>query len=208
MAASASAATAPASLRHKEDDVMGILSYTAVMSLDGYIADTDGDFQWATPSPEIFDAHLQRMSEVSTEIMGRKTYELMHFWDTYPDSDEATPAEKVFGRLWQHIDKIVASSTLSPTDMVADDELVPDLDVERVQRIGQEAEGVVEIFGPTTAADAIRAGLIERFEFFIVPIIIGGGLKALPEGVRLGVVLVEQRTFENGTVYLRYERTA
>ena len=184
---------------------MGILSYAAVMSLDGYIADSDGDFQWATPSPEIFDAHLQRMSEVSTEIMGRKTYELMHFWDTYPDSDEATPAEKVFGRLWQHIDKIVASSTLSPTDMVADDELVPDLDVERVQRIGQEAEGVVEIFGPTTAADAIRAGLIERFEFFIVPIIIGGGLRAMPEGVQLDMQLIEQHTFDNGTVYLRYE---
>lgn len=187
---------------------MGTLSYAVTMSLDGYIADTKGDFQWATPSPEIFDVHLQRMSEVSTEIMGRKTYELMQFWDTYPDSDESTPAEKVFGRLWQHIDKVVASSTLSPADMVADDdELVPHLEVERIRRIGQEAEGVVEIFGPTTAADAIRAGLIERFEFFIVPIIIGGGLKALPEGVELGMELVEQRTFDNGTVYLRYERS-
>ena len=187
---------------------MGTLSYAVVMSLDGYIADTNGDFQWATPSPEIFDVHLQRMSEVSTEIMGRKTYELMQFWDTYPDSDEATPAEKVFGRLWTHIDKIVASSTLTESDMAADDdELVAQLDVERVRRIAQEAEGVVEIFGPTTAADAIRAGLIERFEFFIVPIIIGGGLKALPAGVQLDVELVEQRTFEDGTVYLRYERT-
>ena len=184
---------------------MGILSYAVVMSLDGYIADPEGDFQWATPSPEIFDVHLKRMSEVSTEIMGRKTYELMQFWDTYPDSPEATPAEKVFGRLWQDIDKIVASSSLSQADMVADDELVAQLDVERVQRIGQEAEGVVEIFGPTTAADAIRAGLIERFEFFLVPIIIGGGLKALPDGVRLGVQLIEQHTFDNGTVYLRYE---
>lgn len=185
---------------------MGTLSYTVTMSLDGYIADTKGDFQWATPSPEIFDVHLQRMSEVSTEIMGRKTYELMQFWDTHPDSDQATPAEKVFGRLWQHINKVVVSSTLSPADMVADDdELVSQLDVERIRRIGQDADGVVEIFGPTTAADAIRAGLIERFEFFIVPIIIGGGLKALPDGVKSDLELVKQRIFDNGTVYLQYK---
>ena len=90
--------------------------------------------------------------------------------------------------------------------MVADDdELVPHLDVERIRRIGQDADGVVEIFGPTTAADAIRAGLIERFEFFIVPIIIGGGLKALPDGVKLDLELVKQRIFDNGTVYLQYK---
>lgn len=186
---------------------MGILGYAVTMSLDGYIADTNGDFQWAAPSPEIFDLHLERMGEVSTEILGRKTYQLMRFWDTYPDDPQATPAERVFGRLWQHLHKVVVSSTLTKNDMTAqDDELVAQLDVDRVRRIVEASSGVVEIFGPTTAADSIRAGLVDRFEFFIVPIIIGGGLKALPSGATLELQLTQQREFGNGTVYLRYER--
>ncbi len=187
---------------------MGTLSYAVTMSLDGYIADADGDFQWFTPTPEIFDVHLERISEVSTEILGRKTYELMQFWDTYPDDPAATPAERVFGRLWQHIDKVVASSSLTTTDMAADDDqLVTQLEIHEVRRIAAEAEGVIEIFGPTTAAPAIRAGLVERFEFFIAPVLLGGGLKALPDGARIDVHLRQHRIFDDGTVYLKYEKS-
>jgi len=182
---------------------MGILNFTATVSLDGYAADADGDFQWSAPNSAVFDFHVERMAHVSTEVLGRKTYGLMRYWEIDPTDEVWSPAEHEFARRWRDIDKVVASSTLSAEE-VGSDRLVADLSLDELQRIVDDAAGVVEIFGPTVAAAAIRAGLVEQFQFFVVPKVVGGGLRALPGDVRLDLKLAEHRTFDNGTAYLRY----
>lgn len=185
---------------------MGMLNYATAMSLDGYIADEHGNFDWAAPTEEIFAVHLARLAHVSTEILGRKTYALMRYWDAESVDEPWTQAERDFARDWPKIDKVVVSTTLSDDQLVTGRErLVRSMSLDDIRQIVHEASDVVEIFGPTTAAEAIRAGLVDRFEFFIVPVMIGGGLAALPSGVRCDVRLTQQRVFENGTVYVRYE---
>lgn len=184
---------------------MGVLNFAATISLDGYAADAAGDFQWTGPSDPVFDLHLERIAAVSTEILGRKTYELMKYWEHFPETPETSDAERAFARQWQTIEKVAVSTTLTSEDLASDrSRLVHELGLAQLQQIVDEADGVVEIFGPTTAAEAIRAGMVDRFEFFIVPVVIGDGLRALPNGVRLNLQLDEHRVFSNGLVYVRY----
>lgn len=184
---------------------MGTLTYTATVSLDGYAADAGGDFQWSAPSEPAFAAHVDRLAEVSTEVLGRKTFGLMQYWETDPEDEEWSPAEREFARRWRGIHKVVVSSTLTPEEIESDRvRLVPDLSLAELQRIVEDAAGVVEIFGPTTAAAAIRAGLVDEFQFFVVPKVVGGGLRALPGGVRHDLILAGHRIFDDGTAHLRY----
>lgn len=186
---------------------MGILTYGSTISLDGYVADAEGDFQWGAPSAEVFDFHVERISEVSTDVLGRKTYELMAYWNAQPEGEDWTVAEQEFARRWQAIDKVVVSSTMTPDQLTSErDQLVPTLDLDHLRRIVADAQGEVEIFGPTTAGPAVRAGLVDAFGFFVFPVILGGGLRALPAGAHLGLRLERHRVFDNGTTYLRYAR--
>lgn len=184
---------------------MGVLTYATTVSLDGYVADASGDIDWGVPSPDVFDAHVERMARVSTEVLGRRTYELMTYWESEPADAEWSEAEREFARRWQGIDQVVVSSTLRPDDVeVERARLVRDLSLEELQQIVAEASGAVEIFGPTTAGPALRAGLVEELELFFAPVVLGGGLRAIPDGVRLDLRLVEQRAFEGGVTYARY----
>lgn len=186
---------------------MGTLTYSATVSLDGYVADDDGDFQWTAPSEAVFAVHLERMAEVSTEVLGRRTYALMGYWDTYPDTDDRRALEREFARRWRSIDKVVASSTIAVDGLTSDRaRIVPELGLSELGRIVEQAAGVVEIFGPTLAAAAIRAGLVADFRLFVVPRIVGGGLRAIPDGAHLDLRLAEHRPFDNGVVYVRYRR--
>lgn len=184
---------------------MGQLMYTTSMSLDGYVADADGDFGWGAPDAEIFDMHVDRMAEISAEVLGRKTYDLMRYWESPPEDGSWTAAEHEFARRWQTIEKVVVSTTMSPDDLSSDrSRLVRELDTAELRQLTESAPGSVEIFGPTTAATAIRAGMVSGFRLFVVPVIVGGGLRALPADAALDLRLIEQRTFANGTVYLHY----
>lgn len=185
---------------------MGTLSYTATVSIDGYAADAAGDFQWSAPDDAVFRFHVERMDAVSTEILGRRTYQLMRYWEAEPDPAEEVwgDDEREFGRRWCELDRVVASSTLDEADLGSGARLIRDLRLDEIQRIADGATGEVEIFGPTTAAAAIRAGLVRDFRFFVVPKIVGGGLRAIPDDARLDLELVEQRVFDNGTVLLHY----
>ncbi|MBA4024871.1 MAG: deaminase [Gordonia sp.] len=185
---------------------MGTLSYAATVSLDGYAADADGDFQWTGPSDAVFAVHLDRIATVTTEVLGRKTYAGMDYWENYPDDADSPEAAREFGRRWRGIDKVVVSTTMTPDELHSDRaRLVSELSLDELRRIVDSATGVVEIFGPTTAAAAIRAGLVEDFHFFVVPKTVGGGLRALPDGARLDLDLVEHRIFDNGIAYLHYQ---
>lgn len=184
---------------------MGTLCYTATVSLDGYAADASGDFQWSAPSDPVFAAHVDRMAEVSTEVLGRKTFALMQYWETDPGNEEWGSAEQEFAQRWRGIHKVVVSSTLTREEVESDRvRLVPELPLAELKRIVAQAEGIVEIFGPTTAAAAIRAGLIDEFQFFVVPKMVGAGLRALPEGVRQDLSLAGHSLFDDGTAHLRY----
>lgn len=183
---------------------MGTLSYTATMSLDGYIADANGDFQWAVPSDEVFQFHVERIDDVSTEVLGRRTHELMEYWRVEPDDGSWGELEREFAARWRNLEQIVASSTLMPSDVEEGTRLVTALDLTELAEIVADASGEVEISGPTTAAEAIRTGRVVNFRFFVVPVLIGGGLRALPEGTRLDLELVAHRVFDNGTTYLHY----
>jgi dihydrofolate reductase len=183
---------------------MGTLSYGATVSLDGYVADASGDFQWSAPSDAVFAAHIERMAAVSTEVLGRKTYALMQYWETYPDDDDHPADDREFARRWRNIEKVVVSSILTPDEVKAGrDRLVSSLSLDELRRIVDNASGVVEIFGPTVAAPAIRAGMIDEFQFFVVPKIVGGGLRALPDDVRLDLRLVEHKRYDD-VAHLRY----
>ncbi|MGX9670840.1 dihydrofolate reductase family protein [Mycobacterium sp. HM-7] len=185
---------------------MGALYYSTTISLDGYVADADGDFQWSGPDDAVFAVHLARLAGVSTEVLGRKTFALMQYWEDFTGDANSTADEVEFARGWRGIDKVVVSSTLTRADLGAiRARLVPELTLAELRRIVDDAPGAVEIFGPTTAAAAIRAGMIDDFHLFVVPKVVGGGLRALPDDVRLDLRLVEQQVFDNGTLYLHYQ---
>ncbi|PWH05059.1 deaminase [Brachybacterium endophyticum] len=182
---------------------MGTLSYTVTMSLDGYAADADGDFQWSAPGDEVFALHVQRLSEVTTEVLGRRTFALMEYWRSEPEGESWSDAEREFARRWQGLDHYVASATLTADDVDPGRAcLVSDLTLEELDDIVEAAAGEVEIFGPTTAAEAVGSGRVRDFRFFIVPKVVGGGLRALPEGVALDLRPVEHRVFDDGTSFL------
>lgn len=184
---------------------MGTLSYTATISLDGYAAGPDGDFQFGAPTAQVFRLHIERMAALSTEILGRRTYGLMHYWESEPEGEDWGDDEREFARRWQELDIVAASTTLTHDELTSErHRLIPDLTLDEIVRIVDTASQEVEIFGPTTAAPAIRAGLVRDFRFFIVPVILGGGLRALPDDVSIDLQLVESRVFENGFTFLHY----
>ena len=185
---------------------MGTLSFTATVSLDGYAADASGDFQWSAPRDEVFRFHVERMGAVSTEVLGRNTYQLMTYWNAEPEDGSWGEDEREFARRCQGIEHVVVASTLEPEDLDSPrDRLVPRLELSELEQIVRDAPGEVEIFGPTTAAAAIRAGMVRDFRFFVVPKVVGGGLRALPADAALNLDLVEHRTFGD-TAYLHYAR--
>lgn len=185
---------------------MGTLSFTATVSLDGYVADASGDFQWSGPDDDVFRFHVERMGPVSHEVLGRRTYDLMRYWYSDPDAEGWGPDEREFARRWRGLGHVVVSSSLSADALESPgDQLFSRLDLGGLQQIVDAAPGEVEIFGPTTAAPAIRAGMISDFRFFVVPKVVGGGLSALPEGARLDLELVEHRVFGDATL-LHYRR--
>jgi dihydrofolate reductase len=186
---------------------VGTLSYTATVSLDGYAADANCEFAWAGPGGDLFRFHVERMEAVTAEVLGRRTYQLMTYWDAEPADGGWGADERAFARRWRDLDRVVVSSTLSGEDLTSErDRLLPSLPLDELREIVDDARGEVEIFGPTTAAPAILAGMVRDYRFFVVPRAVGGGLRALPDGASLDSYLVEHRVFAGGVVYLHYLR--
>jgi dihydrofolate reductase len=186
------------------DDVAKLI-YSTTASLDGYIADEKGDFDWAAPDAEVhaFVNDLQR--SVGTYLFGRRLYETMSVWDTLDLSDE--PAEmRDFAAIWRGIDKVVYSSTL-PSVSAPRTRLERSFDPDAVRTMKGSAASDLAIGGPGLAADAFRAGVVDEIALFIAPHVVGGGTAALPDGLRCGLELMDERRFRGGTVYLNYRVT-
>ena len=182
---------------------MSRLGYTAIVSLDGYVNDAAGGFEWAAPNPELHAFYNDLDREIGTHLYGRRLFEVMSFWDTALAEPDLPDVERDYAVIWQAADKIVYSSTLAePTTPRT--RLVRRFDPDEVRRLKAEADRDLSIGGPELAGVAIRAGLVDDIRIFWVPVIVGGGQYFLPAGVRLDLDLVTERRFAGQTVYLHY----
>ena len=182
---------------------MARLIFTTNMSLDGYTEDMDGRFDWTDPSDEVFQFITNLIRAESTHLYGRRTYENMMVWETDPNLAGQSPLTHDFAQVWQAADKIVYSRTLEAVS-TRKTQIERIFDPEAIRRLKESAEQDIHIGGAQLAAQAFRAGLIDECHLFIKPIIVGGGKSALPDNVRLGLELLDERRFGNGEVYLRY----
>lgn len=181
---------------------MGSLLYTAICSLDGFIDDADGEFDWAAPTPEVFAFLNERETRVGTELYGRRTYELMAVWETDPALAESGEHERDFARWWRAATKVVHSTTL-PATHTSNTVLERTFDPAAVRRRKAAADGDLSVFGPTLAAHAFAAGLVDEVHLYLRPLTVGAGTRALPP-TALALDLLEERRFTDGTVYLRH----
>jgi dihydrofolate reductase len=181
---------------------MGKLIYSALTSLDGYIEDREGKFDWAEPNEEVhaFVNDLER--PVGTHLLGRRMYEVMVYWETVPLEGQP-PYIRDFAEIWQAADKIVYSKTLE-TASSARTRIERDFDPETVRKLKAGAERDLTVGGPELAAHAFRAGLVDEVQLFLAPVVEGGGKAALPADVRIELELLDERRFAGGMVHLHY----
>jgi dihydrofolate reductase len=179
------------------------LVYTAIASLDGYIEDEAGKFDWAAPGDEVhaFVNDLER--DVGTYLYGRRMYETMQYWETSPSGQDQTEVTRDFAEIWRAADKVVYSRTLE-TAATARTRIEREFDPEAVGQLKATNSSDITVGGPELAAHAFRAALVDECHLFLTPIIVGGGKRALPDDVRLELDLLDERRFGNGTVFLRY----
>ena len=182
---------------------MARLIYSAIASLDGHTADADGNFDWAAPDAELhaFVNDLER--DVGTHLYGRRMYETMAVWETMDVSAEPDVMRDYAG-IWRGADKVVYSRALAAPSTPRT-RIERDFDPEAVRRMKATAPRDLSVGGPALAAHALRAGIVDEIQLFLVPVVVGGGTRALPDGLRADLDLLEERRFAGGAVYLRYQ---
>ena len=182
---------------------MAELKYTAITSLDGFIEDEEGRFDWAEPDAEVhtFVNDLER--PIGTHLYGRRMYETMAVWQTIGDEPGLSAAEADFAEMWRALDKVVYSRTLAAVSTPRT-RLERDFDAEAVRRMKEAADHDISVSGPGLAQHAFRAGLVDEVDLFVFPIVVGGGKPGLPRDVRVDLELVDERRFGNGVVHMRH----
>lgn len=186
---------------------MAKLIYSMITSLDGYVADEQGNFDWAMPDEEVHTFVNDVERPIGTYLYGRRMYEVMVYWETAHTLAGQPSYEMDFARLWQAADKVVYSRTLAAVSS-ARTRIERDLAPEAVRRLKATVSQDLSIAGPDLAAQAIKAGLVDEYGLFLVPTVVGGGTRALPDNVRQTLVLLDERRFGNGMVFLRYRTSA
>jgi dihydrofolate reductase len=186
---------------------MAKLIYSVIASLDGYIEDAAGKFDWARPDEEVHRFMNDLARPVGTYLYGRRLYETMVFWERLPDGGSLPSFVQDYAPIWQAADKIVYSRTLeAPTS--ARTRIEREFDSEAVRQLKETAGADISVGGAELAAQAIEAGLVDEYQLVLTPVVVGGGKRALPDrNVRLDLELLEERRFNNGAVYLRYRAT-
>jgi dihydrofolate reductase len=181
---------------------MGQLIYSGITSLDGYLADSHGNFDWSAPDEEVhaFVNDLER--DAGTYLFGRRMYEVMSVWDSWDTTDEP-PVIQDYARIWRRADKVVYSSTLA-TASTDRTRIERTFNPNAVRAMKDGSDKNIGIGGATLASAALRAGLVDECQIFLNPVAVGGGLRFLPDGLNLRLDLLDQRRFSNGVVYLRY----
>ena len=181
---------------------MAELVCLTLCSLDGYVVDEQGSFDWAAPSEEVHALVNDLQRPVGTFLIGRRMYEVLVAWETM-DATDGSAAIRDFAGIWHAADKIVYSSTLEGVSS-ARTTIERRFDPDAVRALKASSDRDLGIGGPGLAAHAIRAGLVDEYQLFVVPTVVGGGTRFFPDGIRLDLDLVDQRRFDDGTVHLRY----
>lgn len=181
---------------------MAKLIYSAIMSLDGYVADENGTFDWCMPDEHVHAAVNQLMETIGTQLIGRRLYEVMLAWETW-DVTEEPAVVKDFAQAWLDSDKIVYSTTLPQVSSLRT-RIERSFEPDAIRDWKASAERDLLVGGADLAGQALAAGLVDELHVFASPVIIGGGTRALPDGVRLDLELVGERTFTNGVVHTHY----
>jgi dihydrofolate reductase len=183
---------------------MARLIYSMLTSLDGYTEDEHGAFGWGAPEDEAVHSYVNELaSSVGTYLYGRRMYETMVYWETAHRIPDQPQFVLDWGRQWQAADKIVYSRTLVEPRS-ARTRIERHFDPEVVRRLKAEAKHDLTVDGPELAAHALRAGLVDELQMIVCPVVVGGGKRFFPSGVRLDVELVEERRFGSGVLVLRY----
>jgi dihydrofolate reductase len=182
---------------------MGKLVYSAIASLDGYVADADGRFDWAAPDEEVhrFVNDLER--PIGTYLYGRRMYEVMLAWERPEMLADESEAMRDFAAIWQAADKVVYSRTLESVSS-ARTRLERAFEPDAVRALKAGADRDVTIGGPELAGQALAAGFVDECQLFLGPVVVGAGKRALPDGVQIDLELLAERRFSNGVVFVHY----
>lgn len=186
---------------------MAKLIYGTITSLDGYVADENGKFDWSVPDEEVHRYVNDIERPIGTYLYGRRMYEVMVYWETALTHPGEPDYIREFAAIWQAADKIVFSRTLGEVSS-ARTRIERDFDPEAVRRMKASGGRDMSVGGPELAAQAIAAGLVDEFHRFIAPIVVGGGTHFLPPNIRLGLELVDEHRFGTGMVHLHYRTGA
>jgi dihydrofolate reductase len=178
------------------------LIYMAITSLDGYVADEDGKYGWAMPDDEVFGFVNDFERPIGTYLYGRRLYEEMTGWETLPQAGQS-PLTLDFAQIWRAADKVVFSRSLEAVSTPRT-RIERDFDPAAVRQLKASADQDITVGGPVLAAEALRAGLVDECHLIVCPVVVGGGKRSLPSGLRLPLELLAERRFANGAVYLRY----
>ncbi len=182
---------------------MAKLVYLTNASLDGYIEDEHGAFDWAPPDDDVFVATTALLRSFGTFLYGRRLYESMSVWETNPALADLSDLNVDFAGAWQAAHKVVYSTTLTAVS-TAHTRLERDFDPDAVHALKATATSDLTIGGANLAGQAMAAGLVDECQLFVWPIIVGGGKPALPAGIRTNLELLDEHRFDNGVVHLRY----
>jgi dihydrofolate reductase len=177
------------------------LIYSTIASLDGYVADETGNFDWAAPDEELHRFVNDQERHVGTYLYGRRMYETMSYWEG--ELADQPQHIREYGDIWKAADKVVYSRTLDAPSS-SRTRIEREFDPEAVRRMKEAATAEISVGGPNLAAEALGNGLVDEIHFFVVPMVVGGGNRALPEGVRLALELVDEHRFGGGAVHLHY----
>jgi dihydrofolate reductase len=182
---------------------MAKLIYSAIASLDGYVADEDGNFDWSAPDEEVHSFVNDLERPIGSYLYGRRMYEVMSNWETAHTLPDQPPFIRDYTEIWQAADKIVYSKTLE-TVSSARTRIERDFDPEAVKQMKASAGRDITVGGPDLAGQAIKAGLVDELHLFLAPTLVGGGKQSLPDDVHLKLELLGERRFGNGVVHLHY----
>lgn len=182
---------------------MGKLIYSMITSLDGFVSDEDGNFGWGVPEKESHEFINEHTKSIGTYLYGRRMYETMVYWETAHALPDQPPFGLEFARIWQAAEKIVYSTRLSEVASKRT-RIERKFDPESVSKLKSESKLDISVDGPDLAAQAIRAHLVDEYQLFIGPAIVGGGKPFFPADVRAELKLLDERRFANGVVFLRY----
>ena len=182
---------------------MSKLIYAVNTSVDGFMEDKDGNFNWTEPNEQVFKFITDLIRPIGTHLLGRRMYETMMVWETDPNLAAESSLMHDFAEVWQAANKIVFSTTLENLS-TRKTQLMRSFEVEAIRQLKANSEHDILIEGPEVASHAFRAGLIDECHLFVLPVVVGGGKSAIPNNLRMNLELLEEHRFGNGTVYLRY----